>query len=248
MVIINTPEDIIRAMDDNPEWLEAVRQRVLTRELMELPDKFARLSETVAELSETVAELSETVAELSDKLAKLSDEFAQFAETTNRRLYGLEKNVAELTGHVDSMRGDHLEMRLQGRIHSLLGRRGLYRARIVRASFPAGTSPQFTDRSEDAVLDGVITPEQHERLMETDLIVRARRGRDSDQSVYVAIEVANRLDDDDVSRVTDTGVALSRMFPHAEVLTAVYGRSISEAYRLFAQSKGVDIFLTRDRR
>lgn len=223
MVTINTPDDIIRAMDDNPEWLEAVRQRVLTRELLELPDK-------VAQLSEIVAELSDKLAQLSDKLARLSD------------------IVSELTGQVDSMRGNHLEMRLQGRIHGLLGGRGLYRIRIVRASYPAGASPEFTDRVDDAVLDGVITPEQHNRLMDTDLIVRARRGRDSDQRVYVAVEVANRLDDEDVSRVVDTGVALARVFPHAEVLTAVYGRSISDEDWTFAQAKDVDIFLTRDQR
>ena len=160
-----------------------------------------------------------------------------------------ENALAELAEHLESMRENYLEMRLQGRIHGLLGSRGLYRVRILRANFPAkAPSPIFTDRVDDAVLDGVITREQHERLMDTDLIVRARRGRDSRRSVYVAVEVANRLDDEDVGRVVDAGVALARMFPHAEVMTAVYGRSISEAYSLFAQAKGVDVFLTRDRR
>ena len=45
MVVINTTEDFIRAMDENPSWLEAARSRVLTRELMEFPEKFAEYAE-----------------------------------------------------------------------------------------------------------------------------------------------------------------------------------------------------------
>ncbi|MCS6962554.1 MAG: type II toxin-antitoxin system MqsA family antitoxin [Thermoflexus sp.] len=30
-------ESLIRLLDRHPEWLEALRQRILTRELMEMP-------------------------------------------------------------------------------------------------------------------------------------------------------------------------------------------------------------------
>ncbi len=40
MTTINTIEDLIRLLDENPEWLEALRARLLTRELLELPEKF----------------------------------------------------------------------------------------------------------------------------------------------------------------------------------------------------------------
>lgn len=41
MAIVNTMEDFIRVMDENPSWRDAVRDRVLTRELLELPERFA---------------------------------------------------------------------------------------------------------------------------------------------------------------------------------------------------------------
>ena len=34
-------EDFIRVMDENPSWRDAVRDRVLTRDLLELPERFA---------------------------------------------------------------------------------------------------------------------------------------------------------------------------------------------------------------
>ena len=40
-VAIATVEDLVRVLDEHPQWLEALRARLLTRELLELPQKFA---------------------------------------------------------------------------------------------------------------------------------------------------------------------------------------------------------------
>jgi hypothetical protein len=45
MATINTIEDLIQLLDDNPHWVEALRVRLLTRELIELPEKFAAFVE-----------------------------------------------------------------------------------------------------------------------------------------------------------------------------------------------------------
>ena len=46
MVTINTAEDLLRALRENPEWKEAVRREILTEELMGLPARFNRFAET----------------------------------------------------------------------------------------------------------------------------------------------------------------------------------------------------------
>ena len=45
MATINTIEDLIQLLDDHPHWAEALRVRLLTRELIELPEKFANFVE-----------------------------------------------------------------------------------------------------------------------------------------------------------------------------------------------------------
>lgn len=45
MATINTIEDLIQLLDDNPHWVEALRVRLLTRELIELPEQFAKFVE-----------------------------------------------------------------------------------------------------------------------------------------------------------------------------------------------------------
>ena len=47
MTTINNIEDLVRILDENPEWLEAVRTRLLTRELLELPQVVADLTQRV---------------------------------------------------------------------------------------------------------------------------------------------------------------------------------------------------------
>ena len=41
---IGTIEDLVRVLDDNPEWLEALRARLLTRELLEMPSALAQFA------------------------------------------------------------------------------------------------------------------------------------------------------------------------------------------------------------
>ena len=43
MNAIHTIEDLMQVLDENPEWVEALCARLLTRELIELPEKFAEL-------------------------------------------------------------------------------------------------------------------------------------------------------------------------------------------------------------
>ncbi len=49
MTTINTIEDLMRVLDENPEWLEAMRVRLLTRELIELPRVVANLAKSTDE-------------------------------------------------------------------------------------------------------------------------------------------------------------------------------------------------------
>ena len=51
---IHTIQDLIRILDDNPEWLEELRARLLTRELLELPDALAKLREETSRQFEVV--------------------------------------------------------------------------------------------------------------------------------------------------------------------------------------------------
>ncbi len=75
---IHTIEDLIRILDDHPEWADALRARLLTRELIELPEKFTQF-----------------VAEVN-----------RFVEATNRRFDTLENRVMSIQEDVSTLKGD----------------------------------------------------------------------------------------------------------------------------------------------
>ena len=75
---IHTIEDLIRILDDHPEWTDALRARLLTRELIELPEKFTQF-----------------VAEVN-----------RFVEATNRRFDTLENRVMSIQEDVDTLKED----------------------------------------------------------------------------------------------------------------------------------------------
>ena len=97
---IHTIEDLIRIIDDHPEWADALRARLLTRELIELPERF---NQFVAEMNSFVAEMNRFVAEMNRFVAEMN----KFAEATNRRLDALENRVSSIHNDVGTLKGAH---------------------------------------------------------------------------------------------------------------------------------------------
>ena len=86
---IRAVERLMQTLDENPALLEAVRSRVLTRELLELPQQHARLTERVDQIAEQLAQLTERVGQLTAA-------FNQFAANTDRRLEAMERGIHRL--------------------------------------------------------------------------------------------------------------------------------------------------------
>lgn len=234
MATSNVVERFMEALDSDPALLEAVRARLLTRELLELPERVERFAEATQRRFEA---LEAAQVETNRRLFKLESTLQKFMEVTTRQLDTL-----------DWIPEHRLEMRVQGHIHWMGSRLRLWGVRALKAPFPPVMSPDFQHDVESAELDGAITEMQYVRLMETDLIARAHRGRDSEQVVYMAVEVAYRLDAWEVAKVVDSGIALALVFPRSEVVTIVHGEMISDQDRARAEEQGVEVILTSDSR
>ena len=86
-----TLQDIMDAIDAEPEMLEALRARLLTRELIELPEKFAAFQASMLEFQK---ETRSQFAEIREHLADLGT-----------RNMALETQVGRLNGWVASRTG-----------------------------------------------------------------------------------------------------------------------------------------------
>ncbi len=83
MTTINTIEDLIKLLDENPQWVEALRKRLLPQELIELPEKFAQFA---AAANQRFDSLQGDVSQLKGDVSELQTSMARVENTVQRLL------------------------------------------------------------------------------------------------------------------------------------------------------------------
>lgn len=113
--------DLLRLLQEHPEWRAQLRQHVLTDEILELPALVRQLAEQVQALAAAQARAEERLARLEEGQARLEQAMAQLAEAQTRseerlanveerlvrveeRLVGVEEGQARLEHEVGLLR------------------------------------------------------------------------------------------------------------------------------------------------
>ena len=100
---INTIDDFARILRENPDWVDTLRALLLSKELLELPERFAefvaatnarltRIEADVVELKEGQARTEADIAELKEGQARTEADIAELKEGQART----EADIAEL--------------------------------------------------------------------------------------------------------------------------------------------------------
>ena len=89
---IHAVERLMQTLDENPHLMEAVRSRILTRELLELPQTVARLTERVDQIAEQLAQIAERVDQLTEQQERTNTRLDQIVDDL-----GQLKNVGTIT-------------------------------------------------------------------------------------------------------------------------------------------------------
>ena len=110
MTTVNTFDDILDILDRNPEYQEALRQRVLDEEHRRLPERIDRAVKAVEELAQTVAEFvqrtNETLANHETRLERVEGQIADLNDVTNRvleTLADIQNRLATVEDKVDAL-------------------------------------------------------------------------------------------------------------------------------------------------
>ena len=146
MTTVNDIQDLVRIIEEHPEWRGELQRVLLTQQLLEVPERLDRLAATVEVLADTAAALVQHAEATSTRLDSIErsvdallkhaeatdktlDTLLKHAEATNKRLDSLEfrmdrveirlSRVEETT---NALRGDVLEWRLTNKIPPLVSR------------------------------------------------------------------------------------------------------------------------------
>ena len=257
MTTINNIADIVRIIREQPEWADAIRSILLSQELLELPERFAKFVQRVdqkfdaidqrfddltqdmnARFQEVDARFQEVDARFQEVDARFQEVNAQLQEV-NAQLQGMNARFNRLEGQIGNLNGYVYEQRVRNgalvRAKNILGLEDPQLA-LTRDT---GRTVELDRLVNRALSSGVISPEQEEELQETDIIIAGAGNR------HAAIEVSVTADNSDIQRARLRADILANV-TGGEVTPVIITANLNEPQRLFAENQAVTIFTMKN--
>ena len=236
---IETFQDLLDILDAKPEWAQALRQRLLTPELLALPEKFAAFADMVEKrfqaLETDMTQVKADVAELKTDMTQVKADVAELKTDMTQ----VKADVAELKTDMTQVKADVAE--LKGHAVPVAAQRMtgvIAQAANVRRSRWLD-SAQVVDIADDAEDEGRadIPANEMQSFKAIDLAMTAI-DKTSGEPCYVVIECSYTLTQDDVARVKRNAAHMAR-FTGTPAKAVAAGNSIPEAVSIFAEDQDV---------
>ena len=212
---IGTIEDLVRVLDDNPEWLEALRARLLTRELLEMPNA----------LTQFAAETDRRFAEVNHSLAQFAAETSQQFAEVNRRLDGNDRSIRRLEDNVAILKGAHARNVAQRDYGWMTRSMGLQPMRLLPVD--------EVDELALKLRETGVSRSDLESFRKADMIIEAADA--GGETVYIAVEVSFTVDERDTGRATRNARYLTRI-TGKPARAAVIGSTLDDRIRALIAS------------
>ncbi len=192
MTLINTPEEVLRALRENPEWREAVRAQILGDELLNLPAALQALTETV------------------NRFVARQEQFNEKQEQFNDEQRGFNRNVLI---KFDRMEGD------SSRLKAYYSRREIAEAAEFIPQDMGWEYERNLTRGElgSIALDvaaGQPLSDDLKSFRRADIVILARDGR---EAKYLAVEVSYTADQRDTKRAIRNARILTEQTSHTSI-------------------------------
>ncbi len=169
---IDTVEDLVRVLEEHPEWRERLREVLLTEEERALPQWIRRLEalfeQLVAESREAKRESAERFRQIEQTLQRLSESHEQLLQSHRR----LEQVVAQLVERHDRLEQSHV--RLEQVVAQLVERHDRLEQSHVRLEQVVAQLVERHDRLEQSHLQALDRLDRMESILEK-LLVRVDR-------------------------------------------------------------------------
>ena len=252
---IPTTADLLRLLREDPDFRDEVRRLVLSQELLELPERFARFESYVerqfSEVRGDITRIDGSITEMRSDITEMRGDITEMrGDITEMR-----GDITEMRGDITEMRGDITEMRGD------LGRlKGADYERHVSGNFASHASIAFNRRHgrslrrnslllskvqgvridfeellSNAVDNGLISDEELSELRQVDAVMS---GQDGSDTVYFVGEISLTVNNSDIDRAIVRAAILGKA-TGSNAWPMVIGDTIPDPQRARAQAEAV---------
>jgi hypothetical protein len=218
--------DLVRILEEHPEWRAELRRLVLTDEILTLPALIRELIEAQRRTEEQVAALVEAQHHTEERVITLEERVATLIEAqqhtdaqvaalvdaqqhTNQQIAALTEaqlqtnyRLDTLTNDMAEVKGIVLELRYRDRAYA-------YFAPLIRRTRVL-SGDELDALLEGAIAQGQLSEAEADELLLADLLLRGRRRADNSE-VYLVVEVSWKVDPYDVERSVRRAALMSRI-------------------------------------
>ena len=244
METINSIEDLMRILREKPEWAEAVRNVLLTKALLELPDTMAQFTRETAEnfrlvnarlttMEGDIGQLKEGQAELQTDVNLLKEGQAELKTDVNLLKEGQAELQADMTivkttqarmeGDLSRMTGQDYESHAARRAPLMLI--AFLGAKKLETLATSKKPEQLDAIALNATGDGSITLEKAIELQSADLVVRTESPPGT--TVNILAEISITIQQHDLNRALARAATLE-MATKIRTLPFLIGTQVEE--------------------
>lgn len=253
MTTINTIQDLLQLLRDQPQWAEELRGILLSKELQDLPAAVRELAQAVrdgtAATDQRLTSLETDTAQLKADTAQLKTDTDQLKTDTAQ----LKRDTAQLRGDMGRLRGAEYERRAEDRaVQRTLTQMGFVQPRIIKGP-RSGIQPLLSSvlarARNQAVREGRTIPQPSEEanFLNADIIIADlgdpdEGDRRSPPMAYALFEASITADSGDVTRARDRARTLADTLD-VQVTPAVLADNAPEQVATEAAAAEVQLFI-----
>jgi len=225
MTTVNDFVDILRIIREQPEWGDALRSALLSKELLEMPQTLAEFAKVT---DGRLGRLEEGQTRLEGRQERLEEGQAR-----------LEGRQARLEGAVGNLRGAAYEQKVANNIATIVRHPlGLRRVRLLKG-YGATEVMAFHDLMDAAEDRGSINGQERVEAGSADIVIRGER-HPSQSTIYVAVETSVTAADSDINRAATRADILAAITEGEAVPVVVYANIDVDRQQL-AEEKSVTL-------
>ena len=260
MTTISTTADLLRLLREDPDFRDEVRRLILSQELIDLPERFARFESYVerrfdsleSSMGQQFSEVRGEITGVRGEIAEVRGDIAEVrGDITGVRgdITGVRGDIAEVRGDITGVRGDigrlkgaEYERKVSRVFASYASAAFRQRhSRLLRSNrllVGAGQSPAtaYEEILATAFDNGEITEEEIGELQQVDAVMM---GQDQGSTVYFVGEFSVTVNDHDIDRAISRAAVLRRVTGSA-AWPMVIGDTIPYPQRARAEAEGVE--------